>query len=173
MTWLFLIDVLCMQNRPSVITCAPANNRNCNLSHCTVSHNGCLPSNYRRPSNCESTKVFIIFITWWQIVSLTQTRRWCLDIALLNGDVNKTTTSQIQTHPKLIKNISERDCAWHCVYTRILESSRQRECKRGVMGNKVWFLCWEPAVFLWAQCNLLQKGLCNRKAFLSSFLSFY
>ncbi|KAF5908756.1 transcription cofactor vestigial-like protein 4 isoform X2, partial [Clarias magur] len=39
------------QNRPSVITCAPANNRNCNLSHCTVSHNGCSPSNYRRPSN--------------------------------------------------------------------------------------------------------------------------
>ncbi|KAI4895488.1 hypothetical protein NFI96_016438 [Prochilodus magdalenae] len=44
------------QNRPSVITCAPANNRNCNLSHCTVSHNGCsptLPSNYRRPSNSK------------------------------------------------------------------------------------------------------------------------
>ncbi|KAJ4927407.1 hypothetical protein JOQ06_015138 [Pogonophryne albipinna] len=33
------------QNRPSVITCAPANNRNCNLSH-----NGCssLANNYRR-----------------------------------------------------------------------------------------------------------------------------
>lgn len=48
--------VLCVQNRPSVITCAPANNRNCNLTHCTVSHNGCSPSltsNYRRPSNCE------------------------------------------------------------------------------------------------------------------------
>ncbi|XP_019214862.1 transcription cofactor vestigial-like protein 4b isoform X4 [Oreochromis niloticus] len=38
------------QNRPSVITCAPANNRNCNLSHCTVSHNGCsnFTNNYRR-----------------------------------------------------------------------------------------------------------------------------
>ncbi|XP_058487522.1 transcription cofactor vestigial-like protein 4b isoform X1 [Solea solea] len=38
------------QNRPSVITCAPANNRNCNLSHCPVSHNGCssLSNNYRR-----------------------------------------------------------------------------------------------------------------------------
>ncbi|GLD75046.1 transcription cofactor vestigial-like protein 4 isoform X1 [Lates japonicus] len=38
------------QNRPSVITCAPANNRNCNLSHCPVSHNGCssLTNNYRR-----------------------------------------------------------------------------------------------------------------------------
>ncbi|XP_026163452.1 transcription cofactor vestigial-like protein 4b isoform X2 [Mastacembelus armatus] len=38
------------QNRPSVITCAPANNRNCNLSHCPVSHNGCsnLANNYRR-----------------------------------------------------------------------------------------------------------------------------
>ncbi|XP_057701276.1 transcription cofactor vestigial-like protein 4b isoform X2 [Corythoichthys intestinalis] len=38
------------QNRPSVITCAPANNRNCNLSHCTLSHNGCssLTNNYRR-----------------------------------------------------------------------------------------------------------------------------
>ncbi|XP_076124683.1 transcription cofactor vestigial-like protein 4b isoform X1 [Alosa pseudoharengus] len=46
------------QNRPSVITCAPANNRNCNLSHCTVSHNGCssgLASNYRRPSSSNST----------------------------------------------------------------------------------------------------------------------
>ncbi|XP_077458077.1 transcription cofactor vestigial-like protein 4b isoform X1 [Stigmatopora argus] len=42
------------QNRPSVITCAPANNRNCNLSHCPLSHNGCssLTNNYRRvPSN--------------------------------------------------------------------------------------------------------------------------
>uniref|UniRef100_A0A3Q2Z6T4 Vestigial-like family member 4b n=1 Tax=Hippocampus comes TaxID=109280 RepID=A0A3Q2Z6T4_HIPCM len=38
------------QNRPSVITCAPANNRNCNLSHCPLSHNGCssLTNNYRR-----------------------------------------------------------------------------------------------------------------------------
>ncbi|XP_051967677.1 transcription cofactor vestigial-like protein 4b isoform X2 [Xyrauchen texanus] len=43
------------QNRPSVITCAPANNRNCNLSHCTVSHNGCSPtSNYRRASNSNT-----------------------------------------------------------------------------------------------------------------------
>lgn len=41
---------LVFQNRPSVITCAPANNRNCNLSHCPVSHNGCsaLTNNYRR-----------------------------------------------------------------------------------------------------------------------------
>lgn len=47
---------VCAQNRPSVITCAPANNRNCNLSHCTVSHNGCssgLASNYRRVSSCK------------------------------------------------------------------------------------------------------------------------
>ncbi|XP_035244426.1 transcription cofactor vestigial-like protein 4b isoform X4 [Anguilla anguilla] len=45
------------QNRPSVITCASANNRNCNLSHCPVSHNGCtssLPANYRRPSNTNT-----------------------------------------------------------------------------------------------------------------------
>ncbi|TRY85089.1 hypothetical protein DNTS_023039 [Danionella cerebrum] len=44
------------QNRPSVITCAPANNRNCNLSHCTGSHNGCSPglsASYRRAANCE------------------------------------------------------------------------------------------------------------------------
>lgn len=42
--------VFVFQNRPSVITCAPANNRNCNLSHCPVSHNGCssLSNNYRR-----------------------------------------------------------------------------------------------------------------------------
>ncbi|XP_013859565.1 transcription cofactor vestigial-like protein 4b isoform X2 [Austrofundulus limnaeus] len=38
------------QNRPSVITCAAANNRNCNLSQCPVSHSGCsnLTNNYRR-----------------------------------------------------------------------------------------------------------------------------
>lgn len=42
------------QNRPSVITCAPASNRNCNLSHCPIAHSGCvsaMPANYRRPSN--------------------------------------------------------------------------------------------------------------------------
>ncbi|KAM4722063.1 transcription cofactor vestigial-like protein 4 isoform 2-T2 [Rhinophrynus dorsalis] len=42
------------QNRPSVITCAPASNRNCNLSHCPVAHSGCvsaMPANFRRPSN--------------------------------------------------------------------------------------------------------------------------
>ncbi|XP_053722941.1 transcription cofactor vestigial-like protein 4b isoform X1 [Synchiropus splendidus] len=32
------------QNRPSVITCAPASNRNCSLSHCPLSH----PASYRR-----------------------------------------------------------------------------------------------------------------------------
>nr|XP_020658214.1 transcription cofactor vestigial-like protein 4 isoform X4 [Pogona vitticeps] len=42
------------QNRPSVITCAPASNRNCNLSHCPVAHSGCgaaMPNSYRRPSS--------------------------------------------------------------------------------------------------------------------------
>ncbi|MEE6501615.1 hypothetical protein FKM82_004273 [Ascaphus truei] len=42
------------QNRPSVITCAPASNRNCNLSHCPVTHSACvstMPANFRRPSN--------------------------------------------------------------------------------------------------------------------------
>lgn len=51
------------QNRPSVITCAPANNRNCNLSHCPVSHNGCasLPNNYRRiNSECSYSSA-----SWW------------------------------------------------------------------------------------------------------------
>uniref|UniRef100_A0A3Q1EZW2 Vestigial-like family member 4b n=1 Tax=Acanthochromis polyacanthus TaxID=80966 RepID=A0A3Q1EZW2_9TELE len=45
------------QNRPSVITCAPANNRNCNLSHCPVSHNGCsnLTNNYRRINSESNT----------------------------------------------------------------------------------------------------------------------
>lgn len=45
------------QNRPSVITCASANNRNCNLSHCPASHTSCSSSmllNYRRPPNSES-----------------------------------------------------------------------------------------------------------------------
>ncbi|XP_006007722.1 transcription cofactor vestigial-like protein 4b isoform X1 [Latimeria chalumnae] len=38
------------QNRPSVITCASASIRNCNLSHCPIAHSGCI-STYRRPSN--------------------------------------------------------------------------------------------------------------------------
>ncbi|MEE6501619.1 hypothetical protein FKM82_004273 [Ascaphus truei] len=44
------------QNRPSVITCAPASNRNCNLSHCPVTHSACvstMPANFRRPSNSK------------------------------------------------------------------------------------------------------------------------
>ncbi|XP_040262937.1 transcription cofactor vestigial-like protein 4 isoform X4 [Bufo bufo] len=44
-------------NRPSVITCAPASNRNCNLSHCPVVHSGCVsavPANFRRPSNTST-----------------------------------------------------------------------------------------------------------------------
>uniref|UniRef100_A0A803KA36 Vestigial like family member 4 n=1 Tax=Xenopus tropicalis TaxID=8364 RepID=A0A803KA36_XENTR len=42
------------QNRPSVITCAPASNRNCSLSHCPVTHSGgvsAVPGSFRRPSN--------------------------------------------------------------------------------------------------------------------------
>ncbi|NWQ82901.1 VGLL4 protein, partial [Columbina picui] len=40
------------QNRPSVITCASANNRNCNLSHCPIAHSGCAAGPaYRRPSS--------------------------------------------------------------------------------------------------------------------------
>ncbi|CAL8380158.1 unnamed protein product [Boreogadus saida] len=44
------------QNRPSVITCVPASNRNCNLSHCPISHNGCssLSNNYKR-ANTNTT----------------------------------------------------------------------------------------------------------------------
>lgn len=38
------------QNRPSVITCAPASNRNCNLSHCHM--NGCSPG---PPADQEKT----------------------------------------------------------------------------------------------------------------------
>uniref|UniRef100_A0A8C5R9V5 Vestigial like family member 4 n=1 Tax=Leptobrachium leishanense TaxID=445787 RepID=A0A8C5R9V5_9ANUR len=44
------------QNRPSVITCAPASNRNCNLSHCPVAHSGCVsavPANFRRLNNSK------------------------------------------------------------------------------------------------------------------------
>ncbi|XP_055985604.1 transcription cofactor vestigial-like protein 4 isoform X3 [Sorex fumeus] len=38
------------QNRPSVITCASASARNCNLSHCPIAHSGCAagPASYRR-----------------------------------------------------------------------------------------------------------------------------
>ncbi|NWX09467.1 VGLL4 protein, partial [Caloenas nicobarica] len=47
-----LTSVERQQNRPSVITCASANNRNCNLSHCPVAHSGCAAGPaYRRPSS--------------------------------------------------------------------------------------------------------------------------
>ncbi|KAJ8016216.1 hypothetical protein DPEC_G00004890 [Dallia pectoralis] len=36
------------QNRPSVITCAPASNRNCNLSHCHKSHSPSPPIDQRK-----------------------------------------------------------------------------------------------------------------------------
>ncbi|XP_068187741.1 transcription cofactor vestigial-like protein 4 [Antennarius striatus] len=47
------------QNRPSVITCAPASNRNCNLSHCHM--NGCssspLPDQRKTNANTASDPV--------------------------------------------------------------------------------------------------------------------
>ncbi|XP_043563874.1 transcription cofactor vestigial-like protein 4b isoform X3 [Chiloscyllium punctatum] len=52
------IGVERQQNRPSVITCASGNNRNCNLSHCPIAHSSCVPAmplNYRRPSNSSIT----------------------------------------------------------------------------------------------------------------------
>lgn len=45
------------QNRPSVITCASASARNCNLSHCPIAHSGCVagPASYRRaPSSAAA-----------------------------------------------------------------------------------------------------------------------
>lgn len=47
------------QNRPSVITCASASARNCNLSHCPVAHSGCAagPASYRRTPSCECLRV--------------------------------------------------------------------------------------------------------------------
>uniref|UniRef100_A0A8C5KWT7 Vestigial like family member 4 n=1 Tax=Jaculus jaculus TaxID=51337 RepID=A0A8C5KWT7_JACJA len=47
-----------MPNRPSVITCASAGARNCNLSHCPVAHSGCAapgPTSYRRPLSATAT----------------------------------------------------------------------------------------------------------------------
>ncbi|NWI56475.1 VGLL4 protein, partial [Calyptomena viridis] len=41
------------QNRPSVITCASANNRNCNLSHCPIAHSGS-GATYRRASSSDA-----------------------------------------------------------------------------------------------------------------------
>ncbi|XP_029456635.1 transcription cofactor vestigial-like protein 4 isoform X1 [Rhinatrema bivittatum] len=52
-----LASVERQQNRPSVITCASASNRNCNLSHCPVAHSGCvsaMPATYRRPSSSST-----------------------------------------------------------------------------------------------------------------------
>ncbi|KAF7668092.1 hypothetical protein LDENG_00033810 [Lucifuga dentata] len=43
------------QNRPSVITCAPASNRNCNLSHCHM--NGCSPSPPADPRKVNANTV--------------------------------------------------------------------------------------------------------------------
>jgi len=48
------------QNRPSVITCASASTRNCNLSHCPIAHSGCAaagPASYRRAPSCKSPSV--------------------------------------------------------------------------------------------------------------------
>lgn len=44
-----------LQNRPSVITCASASARNCNLSHCPIAHSGCVagPASYRRTPSCK------------------------------------------------------------------------------------------------------------------------
>lgn len=49
-----LTSVERQQNRPSVITCASANTRNCNLSHCPIAHSSCgsaMQASYRRPSS--------------------------------------------------------------------------------------------------------------------------
>lgn len=49
------------QNRPSVITCASASTRNCNLSHCPIAHSGCVaagPASYRRAPSCKSPCVW-------------------------------------------------------------------------------------------------------------------
>ncbi|CAD7684886.1 unnamed protein product [Nyctereutes procyonoides] len=46
------------QNRPSVITCASASTRNCNLSHCPIAHSGCVaagPASYRRAPSSTAT----------------------------------------------------------------------------------------------------------------------
>uniref|UniRef100_A0A5F9CUU6 Vestigial like family member 4 n=1 Tax=Oryctolagus cuniculus TaxID=9986 RepID=A0A5F9CUU6_RABIT len=46
------------QNRPSVITCASAGARNCNLSHCPIAHSGCAapgPASYRRPPSAAAS----------------------------------------------------------------------------------------------------------------------
>ncbi|XP_021047333.1 transcription cofactor vestigial-like protein 4 isoform X3 [Mus pahari] len=46
------------QNRPSVITCASAGARNCNLSHCPIAHSGCSApgsASYRRPPSATAT----------------------------------------------------------------------------------------------------------------------
>lgn len=52
--WCWVCPVLVSpQNRPSVITCASANNRNCNLSHCPIAHSACSGAAYRRPSSCK------------------------------------------------------------------------------------------------------------------------
>ncbi|EQB77798.1 transcription cofactor vestigial-like protein 4 [Camelus ferus] len=48
------------QNRPSVITCASASARNCNLSHCPIAHSGCVagPASYRRAPSLGSAATY-------------------------------------------------------------------------------------------------------------------
>ncbi|XP_030625613.1 transcription cofactor vestigial-like protein 4 [Chanos chanos] len=45
------------QNRPSVITCAPASNRTCNLSNCHMSPSGCSTSNANARSKTNANSV--------------------------------------------------------------------------------------------------------------------
>ncbi|KFU86070.1 Transcription cofactor vestigial-like 4 [Chaetura pelagica] len=50
-----LTSVERQQNRPSVITCASASSRNCNLSHCPIAHSGCAAGPaYMRPANTSA-----------------------------------------------------------------------------------------------------------------------
>lgn len=76
-----------LQNRPSVITCASANNRNCNLSHCPIAHSACSGAAYRRPSSCKChpqtalpglpTLTGTKGAQQWTPLRLLHSRTWC------------------------------------------------------------------------------------------------
>ena len=58
-----------LQNRPSVITCAPASSRNCNMTQCHM--NGCPPNpaaDQRKANGTHSTKVQSLFLCYFHLV---------------------------------------------------------------------------------------------------------
>ncbi|XP_023655455.1 transcription cofactor vestigial-like protein 4b isoform X2 [Paramormyrops kingsleyae] len=88
------------QNRPSVITCASANNRNCNLSHCPATHTSCSSSmllNYRRPPNSESQHPALRILTGESLYAPTCGKIWQPELPL-REEANTACDPVIEEH---------------------------------------------------------------------------